>query len=75
MSTLRERIDAELELKQYMAFRHYFAHAYVLDIDPARLEPLVKKLSSVFNSTKHALSIICNDSDKPPSDHEPLLLI
>ncbi len=43
------------DLKQYMAFRHYFAHAYVLDVDPARLEPLVSKLPSVFENVKRAL--------------------
>ena len=74
MSTLRERIDAELEnlessmillpddviddLKQYMAFRHYFAHAYVMDVDPDRLEPLVGKLPGLFEKTKIALSDI-----------------
>ena len=50
------------ELKQYMAFRHYFAHAYVLDVDPARLEPLVARLPIVLQKAKLALSAICNDS-------------
>jgi len=49
------------DLKQYMAFRHYFAHAYVLDIDPQRLEPLVGKLPEVFHAVKLALSVICTD--------------
>lgn len=60
--------DVIHELKQYMAFRHYFAHAYVLDVDPDRLEPLVSKLPSVFQETKRALSIICNAPTEQRSD-------
>lgn len=44
------------DLKQYMAFRHYFAHAYVLDVDPQRMEPLVCKLPSLFRKIKTTLS-------------------
>ena len=29
-------------LKPYLAFRHYFSHAYALELFPERMEPLVK---------------------------------
>lgn len=61
------------DLKQYMAFRHYFSHAYVLDVDPARLEPLVNKLPALFERAKLALSVICNDSNAPHAPLEPLV--
>ena len=35
------------ELAPYLAFRHFFAHAYGFDIDPERLEPLVDDLARV----------------------------
>jgi len=30
------------ELKRYLAFRHFFSHAYALDLFPERMEPLVE---------------------------------
>jgi hypothetical protein len=47
----RERILSEEMrdgIKEFLAFRHFFAHAYAFDIDPARLEPLVEKLPSLY---------------------------
>ena len=35
-------------LKQYLAFRHFFSHAYALDLDPQRLEPLIHDAASTF---------------------------
>ena len=29
-------------IKEYMAFRHYFAHAYALNLKPERMRPLVE---------------------------------
>jgi uncharacterized protein YutE (UPF0331/DUF86 family) len=34
-------------VREYLAFRHFFAHAYAFDLDPERLEPLVANLASV----------------------------
>ena len=31
-------------LKQYLAFRHYFSHAYALELFPERMKPLVKAI-------------------------------
>lgn len=39
--------ETSLGLREYMAFRHFFTHAYAFDIDPQRLEPLVAELSKI----------------------------
>lgn len=35
-------------LKGYLAFRHFFSHAYALDLQPQRLETLVTDISKIF---------------------------
>ena len=40
------------ELKRYLAFRHFFNHAYALDLDPDRLEPLIADAHRVFGTLK-----------------------
>jgi hypothetical protein len=37
-------------LKPFMAFRHFFSHAYALDLDPRRMEPLVADATDVFRT-------------------------
>ena len=37
------------ELLPYLAFRHFFSHAYVLDLDPNKIEPLLLNVRVVFN--------------------------
>jgi hypothetical protein len=37
------------KLKQYLAFRHFFSHAYALDLYPERMEPLVDNVDDTFN--------------------------
>jgi len=39
--------ETAVAVREYMAFRHFFSHAYAFDIDPERLEPLVAHLPSV----------------------------
>lgn len=39
-------------LKQYLAFRHYFSHAYSLELFPQRMEPLVKDADPLFKEFK-----------------------
>ncbi len=34
-------LDLGVDLRRYLAFRHFFSHAYSLDLHPARMEPLV----------------------------------
>jgi uncharacterized protein YutE (UPF0331/DUF86 family) len=35
-------------LKPYLAFRHFFVHAYAIDLEAERLEPLSKNVDNVF---------------------------
>jgi hypothetical protein len=42
-------------LKRYLAFRHYFSHAYALELFPQRMEPLVKDAEAVFNELKEQI--------------------
>ena len=45
-------------LKQYLAFRHYFSHAYALELFPERMEPLVKDVVAIFNGFKQQIDKI-----------------
>lgn len=40
------------ELSRFLAFRHFFSHAYALDLFPDRLEPLVLNANCVFHQFK-----------------------
>lgn len=39
-------------LKNFLAFRHFFSHAYAFDVDPSRVEPLVAEVQSFYASFK-----------------------
>ncbi|MEW6186060.1 MAG: hypothetical protein AB1585_10020 [Thermodesulfobacteriota bacterium] len=43
------------DLKPYLAFRHFFSHAYALDFFPQRMEPLVRDAFSIFNRFTEAI--------------------
>jgi hypothetical protein len=45
-------------LKPYLGFRHFFSHAYALDLFPQRLEPLVREAPSIFIQFKEAIGKI-----------------
>ena len=47
-------VSAELRdrLAPYMAFRHFFTHAYGFDLDPERLAPLVRDVRAVYGCFK-----------------------
>ena len=47
-------ISAKLRdrLVPFMAFRHFFTHAYGFDLDPQRLQPLVREVCPVYVSFK-----------------------
>ena len=45
-------------LKPYLAFRHYFSHAYALELFPERMEPLVKNAVGLFNEVKEQIDKI-----------------
>jgi uncharacterized protein YutE (UPF0331/DUF86 family) len=40
------------QLRPYLAFRHFFSHAYAFHIDPARTEPLVADLTGIYAKFK-----------------------
>ena len=37
--------ETSYSIREYLAFRHFFTHAYAFDIDPQRMEPLVANLT------------------------------
>jgi hypothetical protein len=43
------------ELATFMAFRHFFTHAYGFDLDPDRLRPLVRELPPVYGRFQKAV--------------------
>jgi len=43
----------KLNLGQYLAFRHYFSHAYSLDLFPERMATLVEYSKTVFDEFKN----------------------
>jgi uncharacterized protein YutE (UPF0331/DUF86 family) len=45
------------DLKRYLAFRHFFSHAYALDLDPGRIEPLVADAQGVFAKFKSEIDL------------------
>ena len=40
------------KLKRFLAFRHFFSHAYALDLYPERMEPLVADAKDVFENVR-----------------------
>ena len=54
MANLKERVEVEFEnkvaedVRQYLAFRHFFSHAYALDLYATQIEPLVQNTNEVF---------------------------
>jgi hypothetical protein len=40
------------QLAAYLAFRHFFSHAYGFDLDPDRLLPLVRDLPCVYRDVR-----------------------
>lgn len=45
----------KLTLGQYLAFRHYFSHAYSLDLFPERMATLVENSKTVFDEFKNEI--------------------
>ena len=44
--------DLADKLKEYLAFRHFFSHAYALDLHPSRIESLSEKIKQIFDLLK-----------------------
>ncbi len=45
------------DLKAFLAFRHFFSHAYALDLNPEKMAPLVSAASTCFEKLKTDLVI------------------
>jgi hypothetical protein len=46
------------ELKQYLAFRHFFSHAYALELYPNKIEHLAKDINKVFDMFRKEVEIV-----------------
>ena len=44
------------KLKEYLGFRHFFIHAYALDLHPSRIESLIKKIIETFDEFKEEIN-------------------
>ena len=45
-----------VQLGEYLAFRHFFSHAYALDLYADKLEPLVEKINEVYQNFKKEIT-------------------
>lgn len=55
LTAVNENIISEQiadKLKEYLAFRHFFSHAYAVDLQPLRLEPLISNIVIIFKEFK-----------------------
>jgi len=58
-SAVKENIITENcknQLGHYLAFRHFFSHAYALDLYYDKIEPLVENMEEVFSLFKSDIS-------------------
>ena len=48
--------EAGMLFSQYLAFRHFFSHAYALDLYSEKMEPLVENAGEVYSQFKKEIS-------------------
>jgi hypothetical protein len=48
--------ECKNQLGLYMAFRHFFSHAYALDLYSEKMEPLVENLKEVYSLFRKEIS-------------------
>ena len=46
----------KVQLGEFLAFRHFFCHAYAIDLYAERMEPLVKMASKLFEAFRIEIS-------------------
>ncbi|MEJ2703803.1 MAG: hypothetical protein P8Z79_15315 [Sedimentisphaerales bacterium] len=49
------------QLKRYLAFRHFFSHAYSFDLDKERIIPLVEGIQPMFSSFRSDIDRAIDD--------------
>jgi len=52
-----------VKLGEYLAFRHFFSHAYALDLYADKLEPLVENLQDVYSDFQKDILIFLETSN------------
>lgn len=53
-------------LKPYLAFRHFFVHAYVMDLQVERLRPLNEQARGVYESFRNDIEELLSASSDSP---------
>jgi len=48
--------ECKNNLGQYLAFRHFFGHAYALDLYPDKMEPLVEDSQNLYSTFKNDIN-------------------
>ena len=59
VNALKEKIiseELESKLRKFLVFRHFFSHAYALDLYPDKMEPLVSDAVLVFDIFKKEIN-------------------
>jgi uncharacterized protein YutE (UPF0331/DUF86 family) len=49
-------------LRRYLAFRHFFSHAYALDLETEKIKPLLDSCSEVYSKFKSEVDSIISGS-------------
>lgn len=55
------------ELKRYLAFRHFFSHAYSFDLDRERINPLVEDIQKIISSFRRDINKAIDEPKGPIS--------
>jgi len=53
--------ECKANITQYLAFRHFFSHAYALDLYADKMEPLVENIHEVYSMFKKEISNFFNN--------------
>jgi hypothetical protein len=52
--------NLKVQLGEYLAFRHFYTHAYALELYPERMEPLVENAPEIYNLFKNEINVYRN---------------